>query len=215
MKILWCLIAILAIISFHRNKVWANELTLWEDSIKESPNKARVNANLGRVYGTLGQYDESVYYLSRALAISPDNISYENRGVIYSQQGRSVQALEDLNKSIAMDPNYFSTYVKRSWVYQTQHNYTAALADLAKSIELEPYFTDAYIERGMLWKQIGRPQEALKDFQQVLKLDPLNLEGCSLQVVLFDETWVAELVNKKVLLRRGIFLLLLGCQFLY
>ena len=71
-----------------------------------------MNASLGRVYGSLGRYDESIYYLSRAIAIKPDNITYENRGIIYSQQGRYDQALLDLNMSIAMAPNYFNTYIK-------------------------------------------------------------------------------------------------------
>jgi len=176
LRILCCVIAVLAVTCFQRNKVWANELMLWEDIIKKSPDKERVNANLGRVYGSLGRYDESVYYLSRAIAIHPDNITYENRGVIYAQQGRGVQALADLNKSIAMDPDYFSAYVKRSWVYQTQHQYKEALADLAHVIQIEPYFVDAYIERGMLWMGLGHTQEALTDFQQALKIDPLNYE---------------------------------------
>ncbi len=174
---LYCLVFVLAFMSFQRNKVWANELALWENNIKESPGKARVNASLGRVYGSLGRLDASIYYLSRAIAISPNNITYENRGIIYGQQGRTAQALEDLNKSIAMDPNYFSTYVKRAWVYQTQHNYKEALDDLGRAIALEPQFEDAYMERGMLWMQAGRAQEALKDFQQVLSIDPLNPEA--------------------------------------
>jgi len=174
LRILCCIIVLLSIFSFERNKVWSNEVALWEDIIKNSPNKARVNANLGRVYGSIGRYDEAINYLSRAIAISPDNISYENRGVIEAEQGRSDQALKDLNKSVAMDPNYFSVYVKRSWVYQIQHRYEEALTDLAHAIALEPYSTDAYLERGILWQSLGHNQEALNDFQQVLKIDPFN-----------------------------------------
>ena len=175
-RILLCVSIVFAILSFNRNKVWATELTLWQECIKESPNKARVNANLGRVYGSLGQYDKAIYYLSRSIASSPDNITYENRGVIYSREGKYTQALEDLNKSIAMDPSYFTTYVKRSWIYQNERNYNAALDDLARAILLNPYFTDAYIERGMLWIEIGQYPQAVKDFQQVLNIDPFNYE---------------------------------------
>jgi len=173
-RILWCMAVVLAFVSFNRNKVWADELTLWEDCVKESPNKSRVNANLGRVYGSMGKLNEAVYYLSRAIAISPDNISYENRGIIYSQEGRNDLALEDLDRSIAMDPGYFSTYIKRSWLYQSQHDYQEALADLARAIQLEPDFEDAYIERGMLWVQIGQYQKALEDLQRALDIDPYN-----------------------------------------
>ncbi len=175
-KILCCLAAVLAIVSYQRNKVWANELVLWQDIIKKSPQKARVNASLGRVYGSLGRYDDSIFYLSRAIAIKPDNITYENRGVIYSLKGQYDQAMEDLNRSIAMDPSYYNTYVKRSWVFQSQHRYQEALTDLAHVIALEPYFADAYIERGMLWMTIGHAQDALDDFQQALKIEPFNFE---------------------------------------
>ncbi len=47
-KILWCLIAVLAIVSFQRNKVWANELTLWEDSIKKSPGQGPGECEFGK-----------------------------------------------------------------------------------------------------------------------------------------------------------------------
>lgn len=177
LKGLCCIIAILAFVTFERNKVWANELLLWEDIIKNSPNKSRVNANLGRVYGTLGRYDESIDYLTRAITLSPDNITYENRGTIYSEQGRNDLAMEDLNKSIAMAPNYFPTYVKRAWVYQKKHQYKEAFADLQHAVQLNMYFVDAYIARGMLWAELGRPMDALKDFQQALNIDPFNVEA--------------------------------------
>jgi len=176
LKVLSCGIIILSFITYQRNKVWSNEISLWEDVIKNSPNKARVNSNLARVYGQQGRYDESIKYFSRAIALKPDNISYENRGVIYSEQGKNDEALEDLDKSIAMDPTYFSTYIKRSWVYQSMHNYQAALLDLQEAIRLEPYFEDAYIERGILWVQMGKAKEALQDFDKALKIDPLNFD---------------------------------------
>ena len=169
-----CLVVILAAVSYQRNKVWANELVLWQDCLRDSPNKARVNANLGRMFGSRGDYDRSIYYLSRAISISHDNITFENRGVIYAMEGRMPEALDDLNHSIAMSPNYFPTYLKRSWVYQLQHNYQAAFADLGHALQLNAYYTDGYIERGLLWVQLGNFSEALNDFQQALKIDPYN-----------------------------------------
>ena len=175
-KILGCIVLILGVVSYQRNKVWANEVSLWEDSIKYSPNKARVNASLGRVYGSQGQYDKSIFYLSRAISLKSDNISYENRGVIYAEEGQLTQAIDDLNKSISMDPYYFVTYVKRSWVYQIQHNYQAALDDINHAIALDPNFADAHIEKGMLEMAIGNPQEALVSFQNALKIEPFDYE---------------------------------------
>ncbi len=176
LKAVGCIIVILAVMSYERNKVWANELALWEDNIKHSPHKARVNASLGRMEGSIGRYEKAIDYLSRAILIKPDNISYENRGIIYSLEGKTTQALEDLNKSIGMEPDYFPTYVKRAWVYQKLHIYREAMADLDHAIELAPYFTDAYIERGMLSMQMQRYDLALADFTKAQALEPANTQ---------------------------------------
>ncbi len=175
-RLLICLAALWALMSFHRNQIWANELLVWENGVQNSPNKARVNANLGRVYGSMGRYDESIQYLSRSIALKPDNITYENRGIIYGQMGRMHEALEDMDKSIAMDPGYLSTYVKRSWIYQSLHLYSQAFADLDYVISQQPYFVDAYVERGILWMALNQPQKALPDFQQAVVLQPRDYE---------------------------------------
>ncbi len=174
LKVFGCGLVILSIVSFQRNKVWANELLLWQDCIRHAPNKARVNASLGRAYGSLGKHEEAIAYFTKAIALSPDNITYENRGVSYSLAGRKQEALADLNKSVAMDPNYSLTYTKRAWVYYEMNDIKAALADLERAIQLDPYFVDSYIERGMIWVNQGEYEKALNDFQQVLRIDPFN-----------------------------------------
>ena len=177
LKIASCLVVVLAFSAFQRNQVWANELLLWQDGIKNSPNKARVNGNLGRLYGSSGQYDKSIAYLSRSIALSPDNITFENRGVIYSMQGRMDLALNDLNHSINMDKGYFLTYIKRAWVYHQMQNDKAALADLAIALQIDPYYPDSYIERGMILAQEGNNSKAFDDFQRALKIDPFNAQA--------------------------------------
>jgi tetratricopeptide (TPR) repeat protein len=174
LSLLTVIAVVLSVISFERNKVWASELTVWQDVARKSPHKARVNASLGRIYGSLGQYDKAIDYLSRALAISPNNITYENRGIVYGLEGREPQALADLDTSISLDPKYFPVYVKRAWIYQNQREYVAARADLDQAIRLNPYYVDAYLARGILGLQTYQPQQAEVDFRKVLQLDPFN-----------------------------------------
>lgn len=175
-KVAACLVLALSFAGYQRNRVWASELLLWQDNIRKSPNKARVNASLGRIYGTLGRYEDAIACLTRAIALKPDVITYENRGVVYSLQGRMNEALADFSRSLAMEPDYFLTYTKRAWVYSAQHNYAAAMADLNHAAILDPYYADTYVERGMLWMSLGRQQEALRDFETVLSLDPFNYD---------------------------------------
>ncbi len=131
-KLLVLMIVVLSVFSFARNQTWRNELVLWEDIVKKSPEKSRSWANLGRVYGNMGRFDEAIGMLNKAIAMDPtDDVSYMNRGVLYGQKGDYDQALRDLTKAIEMDPTYLSKFVKRAWIYTQQHNDKAAQADLS------------------------------------------------------------------------------------
>ena len=44
------LIGLLTIVSSARNAVWQDDIHLWEDAVKKSPNRAGVHYNLGNVY---------------------------------------------------------------------------------------------------------------------------------------------------------------------
>ena len=57
--IVGCMIALLAMAAFQRNKVWKNDLVLWEDVVQKSPHKARPSNNFGFALDKEGQYTAS------------------------------------------------------------------------------------------------------------------------------------------------------------
>jgi hypothetical protein len=42
----------LGIVSYKRNLVWEDGITLWEDTVEKAPKKARVYNNLGFAWGS-------------------------------------------------------------------------------------------------------------------------------------------------------------------
>ena len=168
-----CIIAVLSAAAFYRNQVWQNELTLWEDIYSKSPNKSRVNANLGRVYGAQKRYEEALRHLNRAIELKgDDHISRLNRGLLYHELNRDDAALEDINEAIRIDPHYFPLWTARAMVYMDRQDDAAALADLQEAIRIKPDNPDAYLMRGSLLMRQGRVQEALADLNFVLNISP-------------------------------------------
>jgi tetratricopeptide (TPR) repeat protein len=53
------LCVVLATLTVLHNQVYANEITLWEDTVAKSPNKARVHNNLGYAYMQAHRPDEA------------------------------------------------------------------------------------------------------------------------------------------------------------
>lgn len=55
-----------------RNQVYRNEITLWEDTVAKSPNKARVHNNLGYAYLLAQRKEEARRELTIALQLDPN-----------------------------------------------------------------------------------------------------------------------------------------------
>lgn len=65
------LCCILTITTIQRNRVWNDDLLLWEDTARKSPNKARVLANLTAAYIRGGMPEKALPLLIRTLELAP------------------------------------------------------------------------------------------------------------------------------------------------
>lgn len=54
------------------------------------------------------------------------------------KRGQKIKALEDLNKSLELDPNYLKSLVRRAELNMEREDYTAALSDYSKIQQLDP-----------------------------------------------------------------------------
>lgn len=64
---------ILGLSTLMRNRAYRTEVSLWEDTARKSPAKARVHNNLGYAYQLAGRYPEARRAYLRALALDPDH----------------------------------------------------------------------------------------------------------------------------------------------
>jgi Flp pilus assembly protein TadD len=58
-------------LTIMRNQAYANEISLWEDTVRKSPDKARVHNNLGHAYLLAQRYGEARREFATALQLDP------------------------------------------------------------------------------------------------------------------------------------------------
>ncbi len=61
-----------------------------------------------------------------------NSIVYSNRALTFMKRKQNLKALDDLNKSLDLNPNYTKSLMRRAEVNMEIENYTAAIQDYSK-----------------------------------------------------------------------------------
>ena len=179
-----------SVLTFRRNKVWDNGITLWTDVIKKNPEAFIGYNNRGGTYMGEKKYEEAIADLNKAIELRPGYAeALNNRGVIFSGKKRNTEALNDLNKAIELRPDYPDALNNRGVILMDLSKYTEALNDFNKAIELRPGYAEAYYNRGLLFMNEKKYEQAVKDYDKALELRPGYPEAViNKGIILKDET---------------------------
>jgi tetratricopeptide (TPR) repeat protein len=123
-----------SVLTYQRNKVWKDEFTLWDDTVKKSPYKARPYNNRGFAYDKQGNFTQAISDYNKAIGLNPEYAeAYTNRGVAYAKQNNFTQAMPDFIKAIELNPKLAAVYNNRAVVYYKLKKYDEAWADVHKA----------------------------------------------------------------------------------
>ncbi len=185
-------------LTYKRNKVWNNGISLWTDVINKNPDAFIGYNNRGGTYMNEKKYEQALADLNKAIELRPAYAeALNNRGVILSGKKRNTEALNDLNKAIELQPDYPDALNNRGVILMDLSKYTEALNDFNKAIELRPGYAEAYYNRGLLFMNEKKYELAVKNYDRALELRPgypeavinkgiILKEGANSETVLID-----------------------------
>jgi len=98
--ILSLLVICYSVITHQRNKVWENDFTLWDDTVRKSPQKERAYNNRGSAYQNQGDFTKAISDFNKALQLNLDFAeAYYSRGIAYFKIKEYNRSLDDLSKA--------------------------------------------------------------------------------------------------------------------
>ena len=190
-------VVLFAWMSYARNPIWKDSITLHSDSISKYRNVPTAYNGRGLAYREKKAYPEALADFDRALALEPlASDYYVNRGTIKVNLGDHAGALQDFDKAIDLnsraiagmtggtgglkqgirDPDsalrLAAAYNNRAELRKTLREYDAALSDFGKAIEAYPEYSIAYNNRASLHMIREDLDAALKDYNRAIELDP-------------------------------------------
>ena len=124
-------------------------------------------------WAQVGYWQNSITLYDHTLKITDYNWPiYYCRGNAYSDLGNYRQAIEDLNRVIAIRPSYAEAYNNRGAAYKGFGNYRQAIEDFNKAIEIRPNYPEAYLNRGLAYVGLGNYRQAIEDLNRVIAIRP-------------------------------------------
>jgi protein O-mannosyl-transferase len=164
-------------VTWSRNQVYHDALSLWSDTALKRPQNYRAHTNLGRALQDNGRVDEAITHYEQALRINPSYyIAHNNLGNALSDQGRTEEGVAHIRHAIQLQPNYDEPYTNLGVILTREGKLDEAIQNHKKAIELNPNLAQAYNNLGSALATQGKLSEALTQFSKALSLDPNLVE---------------------------------------
>jgi tetratricopeptide (TPR) repeat protein len=107
-----------------------------EQAISLQNNNANLYSERGNILSNLKRYAQAEIAINQAIKLNPRSVFYNNRGVLYEEQGKPELAIADYNQAIALNPNHAEAYGNLGLLYEKIGNTKAARSNSQKAQEL-------------------------------------------------------------------------------
>jgi tetratricopeptide (TPR) repeat protein len=131
----------------------------------------------GYVHFDVQDYARAVEDYTQAINLAPDEASNWNdrcwARAVWGEQ--LVEALDDCNEALALDPVSYDAYDSRGLVHLRNEAWDEAVLDYQGSLDIRPS-ASSHFGRGVALKRLGRADEAEEAFAAAAELDPAVAE---------------------------------------
>ncbi|MDA3838007.1 MAG: tetratricopeptide repeat protein [Candidatus Delongbacteria bacterium] len=132
--------------------------------------------SIGDVYIKLTRYAEALTIFNKLINLSALKFpaAYSKRGEIYMNMDDYNKASKEMEKAIALEPNYADAYNSLGILYTKLKQYDNALNFFQKAISIDENYYRPYYLRARLYRKSTKYDKALADYSKAIKLNPKN-----------------------------------------
>jgi rhomboid protease GluP len=119
------------------------------------------------------------------------------KGVVLLNQGKTDDAITELQRSVALRPDFAATHSALARAYVTKRDFERAVAEMERVIALNPQSAEAYNRLGLIYLERKLPSKAQDTFAKLLKIDPNSADGyAGLAAAFSDQHRYAEALEE-------------------
>ncbi len=163
-----------------RNRDYASELSIWNDTVAKAPNNARARVNFGAALKAAGKIDAARVQYEKAVALDPTSAEAQNNlATILIGLGRWEEAIPRLEQAIALRPRLAEAHINLAAAMLHRNDPTRAIHHAREAVRLKPESALAHSNHGYAALRLGDHPAALAAFTRAAALDPRFAEARS------------------------------------
>lgn len=163
----------LAILTWLQVGCWRNSTTLFQHTLRVSPDSAIVQNNLGFALAQQGRLKVAVSHYREALRIEPYYLKARfNLGFALGKLGRLDEAIDHFSRLLHVKPDFAEAHYNLAVALSQENRLEEAIEHLRDAIRVEPDYAEAHNELGVLLARGGKMQEAIVHFSKALEVKP-------------------------------------------
>ena len=91
--------------------------------------------------------------------------------------GRQSEAIEEINKAIAIHPEVAESYLQRAEIYKESRDYFKAIEDYSRALKLAPDMSGARYDFAQTLRRVKMYGPAIEEYQEAIELEPVKTEA--------------------------------------
>jgi tetratricopeptide (TPR) repeat protein len=172
----------------QRNTVYRSDLTLWQDTVANSPGSAIAQSSLGTALYLRGHLREAMHHYQVSLRLNSNlALIHYNLGLTYATMGHLPEAAAYYAESFRINPRFYPAHYQLGLTLLLTGRPQEALTHFAKALAIMPTMPEAQYEWGIALFRLGQVAEAIPHYREALRLKPDYVEAeCDLGVALYN-----------------------------
>lgn len=175
---------ILGVLTIHQSRLYADPVTLYEETLRRNPSAWLAHLNLGFLANqdpSQGNAVAMAHYRA-ALAINPDEPQvHANLGTAEMEMGLYDDALKEHQTAVRLAPGYSEAYLNMGTDLLNLGRYQEAEAAYRSALAIKPGLAVTHFDLGLALTYLGRRGEALTEVKEALSIQPDYAEASRLQ----------------------------------
>jgi tetratricopeptide (TPR) repeat protein len=173
LALFYAMIMIMGFMTIDRNHAWQDDISLWSDAVKKSPNRERPHNNLGLAYMNINRLDLAFDEFQLNLSINPKNSdAMNNIGIIWAVSGNFEKAKEAFTDSINMKAYNPDALNNLGFLYIQFSKYELSIPILKKVIEIIPNDFTTNANLGLAYCQTNDRVRGCHYLQNAKRINP-------------------------------------------